>query len=242
MTGAPLTAEPTAGAPVLEAHGLAKSYRRGPEEVHALVSADLRVEPGEVVALVGPSGSGKTTLLAVLAGWEMPDRGGIAWAGAPIERPADLGWDQLAFVPQTLGLLDELTVRENVQLPLRLDGSPDAGSDRVDALLDGFGLTSLADRRPSEGSLGEQQRAALARALVRSPRLLMADEPTGHQDVGWAQVVLDALTAAAAAGTSCLVATHHRAVATYADRVLAISDGVLAEISADEVVAEGDEL
>lgn len=233
----------SASPPVLEAWDLAKSYRRGPEEIHALVDAALRIDAGEVIALVGPSGSGKTTLLAVLAGWESPDRGRMAWRGHPMERPADLGWDEVAIVPQTLGLMDELTVRENIGFPLRLDGTSTKGEiERVDALLARFGLTALADRLPSEGSLGEQQRAALARSLVRAPRLLMADEPTGHQDVGWAGTVLQALSDAASEGTACLVATHHKAVASYAHRVLAISDGRLAQVDADSVVAEGDEL
>jgi ABC-type lipoprotein export system ATPase subunit len=229
--------------PLLEAWDLGKSYRRGPEEIHALVGADLRVEAGEVIALVGPSGSGKTTLLAILAGWETPDRGRMAWRGNVMERPAELGWDDVAIVPQTLGLMEELTVRENIGLPLRLDGgSARAADDRVEALLVEFGLARLADRLPSEGSLGEQQRAALARSLVLSPRLLMADEPTGHQDVVWARDVLRALSSAASDGTACLVATHHKAVASYADRVLAITDGRMAQVDADSVVAEGDEL
>jgi ABC-type lipoprotein export system ATPase subunit len=233
----------SAAPPVLEAWDLAKSYRRGPEEIHALVGAELRIDAGEVIALVGPSGSGKTTLLAVLAGWESPDRGRMAWRGRPMERPADLGWAEVAIVPQTLGLMDELTVRENIGFPLRLDGtSGQEVIERVGALLTRFGLTPLADRLPSEGSLGEQQRAALARSLVRAPRLLMADEPTGHQDVGWAATVLQALSDAASNGTACLVATHHKAVASYADRVLAISDGELWQVDAASVIAEGEEL
>jgi ABC-type lipoprotein export system ATPase subunit len=233
----------SASPPLLEAWDLAKSYRRGPEEIHALVGAELRVDAGEVIALVGPSGSGKTTLLAVLAGWEPPDRGRIAWRGHTMDRPADLAWDEVAIVPQTLGLMDELTVRENIGFPLRLDGaSAQAATERVDALLARFGLTALADRLPSEGSLGEQQRAALARSLVRAPSLLMADEPTGHQDVVWARAVLQTLSDAASDGTACLVATHHKAVASYADRVLAITDGRLQQVDAAAVVAEGEEL
>jgi ABC-type lipoprotein export system ATPase subunit len=229
--------------PLLEAWDLAKSYRRGPEEIHALVGADLRIEAGEVIALVGPSGSGKTTLLAVLAGWEAPDRGRMVWRGKDMDRPADLGWEDVAIVPQTLGLMEELTIRENIGLPLRLDGrSTGAMDERVEALLVQFGLARLGDRLPSEGSLGEQQRAALARSLVLAPRLLMADEPTGHQDVVWARDVLRALSSAASDGTACLVATHHKAVASYADRVLAITDGRLEQVDVDSVIAEGDEL
>lgn len=233
----------SASPPLLQAWDLAKSYRRGPEEIHALVGADLRIDAGEVIALVGPSGSGKTTLLAVLAGWESPDRGRIAWRGQPMVRPADLGWDEIAIVPQTLGLMEELTVRENIGFPLRLNGSSakDA-NDRVEGMLARLGLAGLADRLPSEGSLGEQQRAALGRSLVRSPRLLMADEPTGHQDVVWARAVLQVLSDAASDGTACLVATHHKAVASYADRVLAIADGRLEQVDAGSLVAEGEEL
>lgn len=228
---------------VLEASGLSKSFRRGPEEIHALTGAELRVASGEVVALVGPSGSGKTTLLSVLAGWEAPDEGRISWLGKAVARPQDLRWDEMAIVPQTLGLVEEMTVRENVELPVRLSPSPSEGlRERPERLLAAFGLSGLADRLPSEISLGEQQRSALARALVLAPRLLMADEPTGHQDVVWTRGVLRALVAAASEGTACLIATHHRAIVRYADRVLSIRDGRLEPVDAASVVAAGEEL
>lgn len=230
---------------VLEATSLTKSYRRGPEEISALAGVGLAIMSGEIVALVGPSGSGKTTLLNVLAGWERPDAGEIAWRGAPQRRPQDLPWGELAIVPQSLGLVEELTVRENVELPLRLladRARPPPGDDRVERLLGGFGLSSLADRLPAETSLGEQQRAALARALVLEPGLLMADEPTGHQDVVWTRGVLRALRAAATQGTACLVATHHRPIVRYADRVLAIRDGRVEAVDAADVVVAGEEL
>jgi putative ABC transport system ATP-binding protein len=228
---------------VLEASGVFKTYRRGPEEVHALAGVDLDIRANQVVALVGPSGSGKTTLLNVLAGWERPDRGEIRWRGRVLDRPEDLPWSQLAIVPQSLGLIDELTVRENVELPLRL--RPDRAESLapwVERLLAGFGLTHLADRIPPETSLGEQQRTALARALVLAPRLLMADEPTGHQDVMWIRGVLRALRRAAANGITCLVATHHAALVRYADKVLAIRDGQVEAVDPLSVVAGGEEL
>jgi putative ABC transport system ATP-binding protein len=234
---------PVQEAPVLEGSGLSKTFRRGPEEVHALSGADLIVRAGEILALVGPSGSGKTTLLSVLAGWERPERGEICWLGRPLPDPASLGWGEMAIVPQTLGMVEELSIRENVELPFRLGGHPASErSARVNGLLDDLGLTGLASRLPGEVSLGEQQRGALARALVLGPRLLMADEPTGHQDVDWTRGVLRVLEAAASDGIACLIATHHRALVHYSDRVLRISDGRLDEVEAGDVVAAGDEL
>ncbi|MBA3728114.1 MAG: ATP-binding cassette domain-containing protein [Actinobacteria bacterium] len=231
---------------VLEASNLSKMYRRGPEEIHALQGVDLFLSAGEVVALVGPSGCGKTTLLNILAGWEHPDTGEISWKGAPLSAPEDLRWGELAIVPQSLGLIEELSVRENVELPVRLrkPRSGAAGTDGIDVdrVLGDFGLSSLGERLPSETSLGEQQRTALARALVLSPRLLMADEPTGHQDVVWTRGVLRALRGAASEGTCCLVATHHRPIVRFADRVLAIRGGRVEAVDAADEVAAGEEL
>jgi ABC-type lipoprotein export system ATPase subunit len=211
---------------LLEARDLRKSYRRGPEEVHALAGVAFSLRVGEVVALVGPSGSGKTTLLNVICGWEHPDGGDVAWAGdgrvAPERRP----WSDLAIVPQDLGLLEELSVLENVELPLRLSRRLDAdGRARAAALLEEFGLVAYSERQPGEISLGEQQRVALGRAMVVGPRLLLADEPTGHQDEGWAREVFRAFREAAAGGTTSLVATHSQEFLKHVDRVLSIRDG-----------------
>jgi putative ABC transport system ATP-binding protein len=213
--------------PLVELRGVTKSYRRGPEEVHALREVHLTIGAGRVVVLFGPSGSGKSTLLNVLYGWERPDAGEIVWTEGgpgPFERP----WRDVALLPQSLGLLEELSVRENVELPIRLATRrrPDEeASHRVDGLLSHLGLEALAERLPSEASVGEQQRAALARALVMRPRLLLADEPTGHQDEGWAKVALRMLQMAARSGTTCFVATHNEEAAAYADDVLRIRDG-----------------
>lgn len=213
--------------PLVELRGVHKSYLRGPEEVHALRGVTLSLYPRRVAALVGPSGSGKTTLLNVLCGWERPDAGDVLWLGRRSEAMADRPWRDLAVVPQDLGLLEELSIRENVELPLRLSGLLTAGSKpRVEALLSGFGLDQLADRDPTEVSLGEQQRTALARALVVSPRLLLADEPTGHQDEEWARVVMRSLRLVAREGTGCLVATHNRETIKYVDDLVAIRDGL----------------
>lgn len=215
---------------LLAASGLTKAYRRGPEAVHALREVDLELRTGEVVALMGPSGSGKTTLLNVLCGWERPDAGSLAWDGRTIDSTADLPWSEIAIVPQDVAMIEELSVAENIELPLRLSGAlRREGRGRAQALLELFGLAELAARPPSEASLGEQQRASIARALVIRPRLLLADEPTAHQDELWVKGVLTALRAAADEGTSSLLATHSEEVLEHVDRLLSIRDGVLEE-------------
>jgi putative ABC transport system ATP-binding protein len=202
------------------AAGLVKRFRRGAESVTALDGVDLTVDAGQVVALVGPSGSGKSTLLAVLCGWETPDAGTlqVGPGGAP-------GWAELALVPQALGLVPDLSLADNVLLPARLARAGAAAAERAADLLAAFGLTHLADRYPHQASLGEQQRAAVARALVVRPALLLADEPTAHQDRGHADALLDALVAAVRAGTAVLLATHDEVAWSRADRVVSMRDG-----------------
>ena len=214
-------------APLLvTATGLVRSFARGPETVHAVDHADLTLREGEVVALVGRSGSGKTTLLDLLGGWERPDAGAITWHGQEAAREPD--WEDVSIVPQQLGLIEEFSLRRNVEYPLRLAGVPDADR-RVDGLFDKLRLAHLGDRFPGEVSVGEQQRAALARALARRPRLLLADEPTGHQDRESARVVAELLREAASEGTCCFVATHEEHLSAFANRVIRMVDGQLSE-------------
>ncbi len=208
---------------------MSKSYRRGDEVVHALDDVSLALRAGELVGLVGRSGSGKTTLLNVIAGWEHADEGTIERAGRQAEVP---GWEELAVVPQKLGLFDELTVRENLEYPARLSGRLGELRGRVDELMEDLAIAHLAARYPKETSLGEQQRTAIARALVLSPRLVLADEPTGHQDAVSERRVLEALGRAAADGASCLIATHNVALAPRLDRVVEMADGRLSESAA----------
>ena len=217
------------GAVLVEVRDLRKSYRRGPEEVHALAGADLTLRVGEVVALMGPSGSGKTTLLNVLCGWQHAESGTMSWPGSSMPDAAAerRPWRDIAIVPQDLGLLEELSVQENVELPMRLAGEPGSHSGRVDQLLEVFGLEAYADRQPGELSLGEQQRVALSRALILLPRLLLADEPTGHQDAGWARTIFRGFRWAASRGTTSLIATHSREFLRFVDRVVLIRDGML---------------
>jgi ABC-type lipoprotein export system ATPase subunit len=210
-------------APLVVLRGVSKSHGSGAGRVEALRRLDLEVSPGEVVALLGPSGSGKSSVLQLLCEWEVAEEGAISWG--PDLAGVARGWHQLSVVPQGLGLLDELSVRENVELPGRLGSASVVGD--VERVLSQLGLAALADRRPSETSLGEQQRAAVARAVVVAPRLLLADEPTSNQDALSAGLVLDALARCAAAGTGCLVATHAADVAERADRVVELRDGAV---------------
>jgi putative ABC transport system ATP-binding protein len=216
---------------VLEATGVSKSYRRGAEIIHAVRDVSLTVSNSELAGLIGRSGSGKTTLLNVVAGWERPDAGTIRVAGQPFGETLP-SWSEIAVLPQRLGLMEELTIRENLEYPARLAARLDERRPLIERLLESLGLSALQNRYPKETSVGEQQRTALARALVLAPQLLVADEPSGHQDAGWSNRVFEALRRATKDGTACIAATHDEGVAGYLDRVLAMSDGRLEEKTA----------
>lgn len=210
----------------LELRGVVATYTGPSGPVAVLDGVDLVVTPGEVVAVAGRSGSGKTTLLTIAAGWAAPEAGEARLDGAPLGPTAS--WAEVAMLPQSLGLLDELTIAENVALPARLGrvaGDPDG-------LLAALGLEALAARYPDEVSLGEQQRAALARAAVAAPRLLVADEPVSHQNRAWVERSAAILTELAAGGTAVLLASHDRLVSRHADRVLDLRRGRLARRAA----------
>ena len=207
----------------LRAVGVHKTHRRGREQVHALRGVSIELHAGEVVALQGRSGSGKTTLLNCLLGWERPDRGSVVVPG--VRDPAGAPWTTVAVVPQRFGLLPELSLAENAAVPAQLAGLPLAHQAAL-AVLETLLLGDLADRLPAEVSLGEQQRTALARALVVRPAFVLADEPTGRLDEDLSALVLTTLRdVAAAAGTGVLVASHDPVVVAAADRVVRLSDG-----------------
>jgi putative ABC transport system ATP-binding protein len=166
--------------PVVRITELTKTYGQPGQQVAVLSGVTLELNPGEVVLLRGRSGSGKTTLLNVVAGWVEPGSGTVEWDGGGSSR--DRRWDQVAIVPQTLGLLEELSIDENVGLALLLGGAgPHDEFASVRSLMERLEIDHLAGRGISECSLGEQQRAAVARALVAEPILLLADEPSAHQ-------------------------------------------------------------
>ena len=204
--------------------GLAKSFPAAGGARRVLDGADLTVRPGEIVALAGRSGSGKTTVLSIIAGWETPDAGTVAVLGGTTP-PAQLSWSELAVLPQSLGMLDELTVAENVGLPLRL--ADVAGAADPHEVMERLGVGHLGDRYPREVSLGEQQRAALARAAVVRPHVLLADEPTMHQNREWAASVMATLADLAAGGSACVLATHDAVALAGAHRVLQLHEGRL---------------
>lgn len=214
------------GRSVLRVAAVEKSFGEMPRPV--LDGIDLALGEGEVVALVGRSGSGKTTLLTIVAGLDAPDGGTVEIDGEAVGR-GDVAWHLLAMLPQALGLLDELTVAENVELPLRLLRR--GASSEVDDLLERLGLAHLADHLPGQISLGEQQRTALARAVVARPRLLLADEPISHQNDAWARVMVELVGELASEGMACLLATHNTVAGAIADRVVELHDGRLRDLA-----------
>jgi putative ABC transport system ATP-binding protein len=220
------------GAVVAEAEDVSKAYRSGDETVAALDGVSVSVRVGELAGLVGRSGSGKTTLLNVLAGWERPDAGRVVVPGSGRD---PVPWADVSVLPQRFGLLPELSVRENVEYPARLAGRLDEARPWIAALFELLALDGLENRSPLETSIGQQQRTALARALALRPRLLLADEPTGHQDAGSALAVVRALHEAVEAGSSCLVATHDEEVAALLDTVVVLAGGRVVERRATRV-------
>ena len=182
------------------------------------------VSEHELVVVQGRSGSGKSTLLSLLAGWCPADRGSLTW-GPPFEGCDVTAWDQVAVVPQVLALMGELSARENIDLALRGCGvTGSEATERTNAVLDALLLTELAGRPPGETSLGQRQRTALARAIVVEPKLLLADEPTSHQDAASSRRVVDVLRLRAEVGGGVLVATHDEQLVAAADRVISLDD------------------
>jgi ABC-type lipoprotein export system ATPase subunit len=205
---------------VISIHNVTRRFRRGAETVTAVDDVSLDLYPGELTVAAGPSGSGKTTLLSVIAGYERADAGTVTSEGRPT---ADLPWTALGFVPQSLTLLDELTVAENVDLPGRLN--PRVPGMPTEEILDVLEIAHLAGRYPSQISGGEQQRAAIGRALRLRPDILLGDEPTGHQDRGRVDLVLGILRQHAYAGHIVFISSHDEAVIAAADRVVTLADG-----------------
>ncbi|SCF48531.1 putative ABC transport system ATP-binding protein [Micromonospora matsumotoense] len=215
-------------APLLVAEGL---YRRFGETV-ALVDAALRIDEGEVVAVLGSSGSGKSTLLHCLAGIVRPDRGRIVFDGQDLVTMSDarrsaLRRDAFGFVFQFGQLVPELTCLENVALPLRLARVPRrAAEQRAGQWLERLEVTEVAGKRPGEVSGGQGQRVAVARALVTRPRVIFADEPTGALDSLNGERVMRLLTEAARdTGAAVVLVTHEARVAAYSDREVVVRDG-----------------
>jgi putative ABC transport system ATP-binding protein len=223
---------------MLELRDVSKVYGAGPVEVQALQGINLSVEPGSMVAVMGPSGSGKSSLLTIAGGLERQTDGRVLVDGADL---ADMSRGALArlrrrtvgYVFQNYNLLPGLTAAENVALPLELDGTParTAGQSARRAL-DELGLTDQAGRYPDELSGGERQRVAIARAVVGERRLLLADEPSGALDSANGEAVMRLLHEACKRGVAAVVVTHDAQLASWADRVLFLRDGRVADRTA----------
>jgi ABC-type lipoprotein export system ATPase subunit len=197
-----------------------------------LDSVELDVARGELVAVVGRSGSGKSTLLHLLGGLDRADAGEIELDGVRVDKLDERGLTairrhKIGFVFQAFHLLPELSGAENVLLPARLARDGVEAAPRAEELLDRLGLARIARRLPSELSGGEQQRLAIARALINDPALVLADEPTGNLDEESGAAVLELLARAAESGRAVILVTHDRSATGMADRVLRLEGGRL---------------
>ena len=221
-------------APLLTVRGVHRTFGSGAAAVHALRDISFEVEPGTMVALVGRSGSGKTTLLNVIGGLDRPDSGEVTVDGVEVTGLDEDGLSQLrrervSYVFQNFGLIPVLSAAENVGVPLRLArAEPKEREHRVELLLELVGLADHARQRPGELSGGQQQRVAIARALAASPRLLIADEPTGQLDAETGLSVMALIRGIVESeGVTALVSTHDPVMMALADRVVRIADGQL---------------
>ena len=188
-----------------------------------LAPVSFCLHPGDNVVLYGRSGSGKSTLLGLLAGWCALDAGEIIRQGSWADDDRWRDWVGTAVVPQSLGLLQELPLRENISLGLRLAGMTRRTiAERTAAVIEAVDLVEQADRLPADISLGQRQRAAVARAVVSAPTLLLADEPTCHQDAAHAAMVLEALRSVASAGGAVLIASHDDALIAGSERTISL--------------------
>ena len=219
------------GEKILSARGLTRIYRTGSDEVHALRGVDLDLCPGELVALLGPSGSGKSTLLNLLGGLDRPDGGEIRFRGKALasfdsRALADYRRRHVGFVFQAYNLIPSLTARENVELACDRAARPIAAADALEQV----GLGARMDRFPGQLAGGEQQRAAVARAIAKRPDLLLCDEPTGALDSRAGVQILELIERCSAElGAATVLVTHNGAIAAMADRVLSLVDGKIGE-------------
>lgn len=218
--------------PVLIAEKIFKNYHLGKHTVQALDGVDFIVEKGEFVAIMGPSGSGKSTLMHLIGGLDKPSDGEITLAGKRLsllkdKQITELRRRNVGFIFQFFNLLPTLTAEENITLPILIDGkNPRKYKDRQDALLNLIGLEDRRRHKPEQLSGGEQQRVAVARAMVTEPAILLADEPTGNLDSKTGTTIMELLRRSCDdLGQTIVVVTHDAHAASFADRVVFLRDG-----------------
>jgi putative ABC transport system ATP-binding protein len=215
---------------ILQAQGISKTYRTGQVKVEALKKCDISIEKGSFTAIVGKSGSGKSTLLRILGTMDEPDKGRVIIDGHEIQGLSDreksvIRRRNVGFIFQNYSLVPEYTTYENIVLPMILDGRKPS-REKANALMKLLEITHCANKLPSQMSGGEQQRAAIARALIHAPSVVFADEPTGNLDAGSAKAVAEMLSITSKKYQQTIVmVTHDRQMAEYADRILTIVDG-----------------
>ena len=221
-------------APVLECSGVIRRFNEGPSMLEVLSGVDLRVMPAERIAIIGASGSGKTTLLQILGGLDDPNEGSVQVAGEPMRgkserEKGDIRNRHIGFVYQFHHLLPEFTAEENVAMPLMIRGTGrPAAIEQAGELLARVGLGERLMHKPGELSGGERQRAAVARALITGPKLVLADEPTGNLDAGNGKHVLGLmLELNRELETSLVIVTHDHSIAAQMDRILVLEEGRL---------------
>lgn len=232
---------------IIETKNLAKAYSSGSAEVYALRDVDLEIQEGEFAVLMGSSGSGKSTLLYLLSGLERISQGEITFAGQRIDTMSEtelslLRRTGIGFVFQAINMVPHLTLFENIVTPGYLvEKNRKVVNDRATQLLESFGIADLADRLPAQVSGGEQQRSAIARAMVNSPRALFADEPTGALNSASGTAVLESFRRLNDSGQTILMATHEVRAACYGDRIIFMRDGqVQSEYRLDKEIKDLD--
>lgn len=221
---------------VVDGRNLTKTYQMGEVEVHALRGVSIKIDPGEVVAIMGPSGSGKSTIMNILGALDRPSSGEYFLSGENVaqmddEQLADIRNRKVGFVFQSFNLLPRASARSNVELPLRY--SSQNGLDHralASQALEAVGLADRLDHRPNELSGGEQQRVAIARALVNKPSIVMADEPTGNLDSKSGDEVMELLLRMNEENaTTLIIITHDPDIAKHTKRVITLRDGKVVE-------------
>jgi putative ABC transport system ATP-binding protein len=221
---------------VYEARGVTKIYRMGEVEVHALRGVDLQLYAGELVVLLGPSGSGKSTLLNILGGLDTPSAGQVLYRGRDLTQASERELTEyrrfhVGFVFQFYNLIPSLTALENVAIVTEIAQAPMQPQEALAVV----GLRERVHHFPAQLSGGEQQRVAIARAIAKNPSVLLCDEPTGALDSATGVVVLEAIERVnRELGTTTAVITHNAGIAEMADRVIHLSDGLIAKVLANE--------